>query len=73
MIREILKYIDYFLIKTKKQHPEINDVIIKSSLVYQYLYLKHFRRYISVNNILKLNNNEIGLIGPGNGCITWFL
>ena len=28
---------------------------------------------MSIDNILEINNNEIELIGPGNGCLTWFL
>ena len=51
----------------------MNDVILKSALVYQYLYLCNFDTMIPIDDILKLNNNEIGLIGPGNGCLTRFL
>ena len=42
-------------------------------MVYQYLYLNHFDEMISIDKVLELNNNEIGLIGPGNGCLTKFL
>lgn len=73
MIKDIIKYINCSLKKTKKKHNKTNDVILKSALVYQYLYQKHFRIRISIDDILKLNNDEIGLIGPGNGCFTWFL
>ena len=72
MIKEILKYVNYFIEETK-QYNEIDDVILKSALVYQYLYHKHFKTFISVSDILELNNGEIGLLGPGNGCITLFL
>lgn len=73
MIKDIIKYINFFFNETKEQHPNINVVILKSALVYQYLYHKHFQTYISIDDILELNNNEIGLIGPGNGCITCVL
>lgn len=73
MINDIIKYINCSLKKAKKQHKETNDVILKSALVYKYLYQKHFRTCISIDGILKFNNNEIGLIGPGNGCLTWLL
>ena len=43
----------------------MNDVILKSALVYQYLYLKNFKTYISIDEVFELNDNEIGLIGPG--------
>ena len=72
MIKEILKYVNYFIEETK-QYIEIDDVILKSALVYQYLYHKHFKTFISVSDILELNNGEIGLLGPGNGYITLFL
>ena len=51
----------------------MNDVILKSALVYQYLYSKHFKLNISIESILIENNYDIGLIGPGNGCITRIL
>ena len=71
MIEDIIKYVKYFFDETKQQHIHIHDTILKSCLVYQYLYLKHFKIKISINNILYLNDG-IGLIGPGNGCSTRF-
>ena len=73
MIKEVIEYVNYFFKETKQQHNNVYDVILKSALVYQYLYHKNFGVFISVNDILELNNNEIGLIGPGNGCLTQFL
>ena len=73
MISETIKYVKCLFKKTKQQHNNVNDVILKSALVYQYLYLCNFDTMIPINDILELNNNEIGLIGPGNGCLTRFL
>ena len=73
MISETIKYVKCLFKKTKQQHNNVNDVILKSTLVYQYLYLCNFDTMIPIDDILKLNNNEIGLIGPGNGCLTRFL
>ena len=73
MIKEVIKYVSFFFNETQQQHYNVNDVILKSALVYQYLYHKHFKTFISVSDILELNNNEIGLLGPGNGCLTLFL
>ena len=42
-------------------------------VVYQYLYLNHYDTVLSIDDILELNDNEIGLIDPGNGCLTHFL
>ena len=73
MISETIEYVSCFFEETKMQNIDVNDVILKSALVYQYLHLKNFQKCISTDDILKLNNNEIGLIGPGNGCLTHFL
>ena len=67
MISDTIKYVKYLFKKTKQQHNNVNDVILKSALVYQYLYLCNFDKMIPINDILELNYNEIGLIGPGNG------
>ena len=72
MIQDIIEYVKYFFDETKQQHIQVNDVILKSALVYQYLYFKHFKTTLSINNILYIHN-DIGLIGPGNGCMTGFL
>ena len=73
MISETIQYVNCFFEETKQQHKSVNDVILKSALVYQYLYLRNFKTDISIDDVLELNNNEIGLIGPGDGCLTWLL
>ena len=73
VIKEVIEYVNSTFEETKQQHNSVNDVILKSALVYQYLYLRNFGTCISIDDVLELNNNEIGLIGPGNGCLTWFL
>ena len=74
MIQEVIEYVNCSFEETKQQHNSVNDVILKSALVYQYLYLRNFKTCISIiDRVLELNNNEIGLTGPGNGCLTHFL
>ena len=68
MISDTIKYVKACLRKAKQDHPKVDDVILKSALVYQYLYLNNFDEMISIDKILELNDNEIGLIGPGDGC-----
>ena len=72
MISETIKYVNccFRITKEQPQYNNVNDVILKSALVYQYLYLRNFNTNISLDDILELNNNDIGLIGPGNGCLT---
>ena len=70
-IREIKKYLDFFYEKTKSDFDDnVNPVIIKSALIYQYLLVKYTGKKDSVKNIINSYNGEIGLIGPGNGRIT---
>ena len=71
MIEDIIKYVSCLFNQTKQQHIYIDDTILKSCLVYQYLYYKHFKTILSIDNILYIHN-DIGLIGPGNGRITRF-
>ena len=73
MIRDVIEFLKTCFESTKKEHSSVNDVILKSALVYQYLHLNHFDELISIDEVLELNDNEIGLIGPGNGCFTHFL
>ena len=70
-IREIKKYVDYFYETTMSDFDEnVNPVIIKTALIYQYLLVKYAGKKDSVRNIINSYNGEICLIGPGNGRIT---
>ena len=73
MIANIIKYVEHFLAETKEENKEVNEVILKSALVYQYLYHKHFDDLLTVKDVLEMNNGEIGLIGNGNGLSTKIL
>ena len=72
-INILLKHVINNFHITKLKYPYIDDKILKSALVYQYLHYFYFERNISINKILELNDGEIGLLGPGNGCLTWLL
>ena len=72
MIEDIIKYVGHSFKETKKQYPYIDDSILKSCLVYQFLHHKHFNELQTIENILHAHK-DIGLIGPGNGCFTRFL
>ena len=73
MIIKTRDYVDRHFQETKQECNDVDDVILKSALVYQYLHIRNFKKYISIDEILELYNNEIGLIGPGNVCLTHFL
>ena len=51
MISDTIKYVKCLFKKTKQQHNNVNDVILKSALVYQYLYLCNFDEMIPINDI----------------------
>ena len=72
-IDNLLRFVQYSFQEAKEKHPCINDKILKSALVYQYLHCFYFKRDMSMNEILELNDGEIGLLGPGSGCLTWLL
>ena len=59
---------DFFYEVTKSDFDDnVNPVIIKSALIYQYLEIKYVGRKDSVKYIINSYKGEIGLIGPGNG------
>ena len=70
-INSLLRFIKHSFKDTKEKRPNINNKILKSALVYQYLHFFHFDKDVSIIKILELNNGEIGLLGPGDSCITW--
>ena len=64
-IREIKKYVAFFYEKTKSDFDDnVNPVIIKSALIYQYLQIKYVGKKDSVKSIMDSYQGEIGLIGP---------
>ena len=70
-IRENKKYVDYFYEKTKSDFDaDVDPVVIKSAIIYQYLQIKYVGKIDSVKSIIDSYQGEIGLIGPGNGRIT---
>ena len=73
MIREVIKYARRYILETKEQNIEISIDILKSALVFQYLHLKHFNILLSINEVIEIAGDDIGLIGPGKGLLTWML
>ena len=67
-----LKYVSDTLFLCTAEH-KIDIQILKSVLIYQCLYYTEFHTLLSVDDILLYNENEIGFIGPGNGCTTGVL
>ena len=70
-INILLEHVKYNFNDAKQKHPFIDDKILKSALVYQYLHYFYFERNITLKKVLDINNGEIGLLGPGDGCLTW--
>ena len=52
--------------------PKVNKRIIKSALVYQYLMYKHKIEPKCIEEIIQIQPS-IGMLGPGNGCLTRIL
>lgn len=72
MLQDVINYVRFFFEEAKESHNETDDVILKSCLVYQFLHNRHFKTHLTIDSIPELNNDEIGLIGPGNGRLTRF-
>ena len=68
-----LEYINSNFKKAKSKYSDINDQILKSALAYQYLSICYLQEMLSIDSILIENQWEIGLIGPGNSCLTQML
>ena len=59
--------------KAKSKYSDIDDQILTSALAYQYLSICYLQEMLSIDSILIENQWEIGLIGPGNSCLTQML
>ena len=59
--REVIEWL-------KTQSP--GNKLVRSALVYEYLYAKHCNIKIPLEIIIKNHNSDMGLIGPGHGCLT---
>ena len=68
-----LNYLKENFMNIKSLNQSINDQILKSAIVYKLLYFSEFNKLITINEILDLYDGAIGLIGPGNGCLTYIL
>ena len=55
MISETIKYVNCCFEIFKPQQKDVDDVILKSVLVYQYLYLNHYDIMLSIDEVLELN------------------
>ena len=67
---KVVEYINFNFRKVKTKYNDIDDQILKSALAYQYLGLCYLDEWLSIESILIENQWEIGLIGPGNSCLT---
>ena len=71
-MNKIIRYVRWFTRDAERKNPGVDKRILKSALVYQFLYHKHFNKYVEVRDIL-LEHEDIGLIGYGDGCLTHLL
>lgn len=68
-----LNYLKENFKNVKSLNQSIDDQILKSVIIYKLLYFSKFNKLITIDEILDLYDGEIGLISPGNGCITYVL
>ena len=63
-LEQAINFCNKFFTTQKNLHPNTKDEILKSALIYQFLYVNYLNEPISMNQILEKHPN-IGLIGPG--------
>ena len=69
-INEIKEFISDYNIMIPDDTNEKDKCKFKSILVFSYLYNKHFKEDLPINDYNDLMNNDVGLIGPGRSCLT---
>ena len=72
-INILLRFVQKSFKEIKEKHPDIDDKILKASLVYRFLHFYYFEKDISISEIIEINGAGFGFIGPGNGRLTQFL
>ena len=70
---QIVRYVRKYVIEAKNENMNIDIDILKSALIFQYLQLKHYGIHLSIQEILETAGDDIGLIGPSKGLISWIL
>ena len=70
---KVLEYLNNTFFLVQEKYENINIQILKSAMIYQYIYFCEFQDYITIEKILVEQHGEIGLIGPANGCCTSIL
>ena len=71
-MKQIIRFVRWFIRDAERKNPGVDKRILKSALVYQFLYHKHFNKYIEVRDIIQ-EHIGIGLIGYGDGRLTHLL
>ena len=65
-----LKYIRMHSPQLQSLYLDINPHILESAMKYQLLTLDYLIEFVPIPNILESENNEIGLVAPGDSCFT---
>ena len=69
---ECLDYLRKHYIYCRGSYPEINENVRKSNIFCQYLLHLYTNDFMPVDEIIKVNHDDIGLFGSGHSCFTKF-
>ena len=71
--RKLIKFINDNFYLFEKQYEYIDKNVLKAAIAYKYLLAVYLDiKNITIEQILIENEYDIGLIGPGHGCLTSF-
>ena len=71
--RSMIDFNRYYYRTNGKDMPSIMECKIKGVIIFTYLYEKHYNAQLPDKVYEKLIKDGIGLIGPGDGCLTAIL
>ena len=70
---KVIKFMNQNFYLFEKQYEDVDKNVLKAAIAYKYLLAVYLDiKNITIEQILTVNEYDIGLIGPGHGCLTSF-
>ena len=69
--RNVIKFMNENFYLFEKQYEDVDKTVLKAAIAYKYLLAVYLGiKNVTIEQILIEQDNNIGLIGPGHGCLT---
>ena len=69
--RKVIKFMNENFYLFEKQYEDIDKTVLKAAIAYKYLLAVYLDiKNVTIDQIITENESDIGLIGPGHGCLT---